>query len=151
MKNFSDLLAIDPRLPVTMILSPITDNGAPRVVVTINERILYDRVMYQTETLVAEVALLQPIDIRICMTDKIYCAEKETAVIIQSISIDGFEIVPGWTHLATYDNDHQRSDPTAYLGFNGCWRLPVDRPFYNWHHQITGLGWLLEPTAVTRD
>ena len=81
------------------------------------------------------------------MSGKQYDQYRETAVIIDQLAIDGFDIIPTWTQLATYHNDHDSRGPTAYLGFNGTWRLQIDRPFYQWRHAVTGLGWLLAPTS----
>jgi hypothetical protein len=49
------------------------------------------------------------------------------------------------SHLATYKNDQNVTQPTNYLGFNGTWNLKINEPFYRWRHNITGQGWLLEP------
>jgi hypothetical protein len=96
---------------------------------------------------IISVDVLDHIDISIGMRDKIYSAEKETAILIDSIKIDGFEIVPSWTQLAEYINERNFTGPTSYLGFNGTWRLSIQEPFYQWKHRITGQGWLLHPTT----
>ena len=88
--------------------------------------------------------LLTPFTIEIELKNKIYTTEHETAVIIKCLQIDGIDLVPRFDYLAEYDNDHANADPTSYLGFNGKWTLTFDRPFYQWLHQATGQGWLLD-------
>jgi hypothetical protein len=92
-----------------------------------------------------KVELTNSIEIEISMMGKEYSQAQETAVIIESVNIDGFEIVPDWTHLAVYNSERGVQGPTSYLGINGSWQLTIDRPFYQWRHRVTGQGWLLEP------
>jgi hypothetical protein len=92
-----------------------------------------------------DVPLLDPIKIEIGMSNKKYNQNLETAVIIDSVCIDGFEITPNYTHLANYQNERNIDNPTSYLGFNGVWKLTIPEPFYRWQHRVTGQGWLLEP------
>jgi len=146
MKNFSDLLDTDSRINVKVCLFAITNNGYPCCKVIINNLTQYDGPIAGSMTLECAVELIDPIKIEIMMSDKNYSAEKETAILIDSVNIDGFEIVPNWTHLAHYDNEKFINEPTSYLGFNGTWLLAINEPFYRWQHRITGQGWLLEPT-----
>ena len=87
--------------------------------------------------------LLTPFSIIIELHNKVYTTEYETAVIIKRLSIDNISIIPEYTHLAQYDNDHGFTDPTSHIGFNGKWALTVDRPFYQWLHQAQNQGWLI--------
>jgi hypothetical protein len=151
MKRFSDLLDTEFKILISLTLEPITQNGAPFVRTTCNNIILCDNALDQTQTWRTSVDLLEHIDLQIELSDKTYCSYRETAVLIKSLMIDGFEIVPNWTHLANYHNERNITGPTSYLGFNGIWELKIDEPFYRWRHRITGQGWLLEPTSVTRD
>jgi len=145
MKTFSDLLDTDLKVEIKIALGVSVDNGIPRCRVRINDEILYDGTIDRELSWQCQRELLEPIDIEISMSNKQYDQHRETAVIIKQLTIDEFEIVPGWTHLATYQNDHDRKAPTAYLGFNGTWRLFINRPFYQWRHEVTGQGWLLTP------
>ena len=77
------------------------------------------------------------------MSDKDYSVEKETAILIDSVIIDGLEIIPNKTHLAYYFNERNIDSPTSYLGFNGTWRLQINEPFYLWQHRIIVQGLLL--------
>jgi hypothetical protein len=145
MNNFYALLATDTVLQIKISLNVIHDNGFPMIVLRVNDFVVpYDVV---TDLIEQEFKLpmTDAVSIEISMSDKKYSQDKETAVIINSVNIDGFEIVPGWTHLACYDTDRGQSGPTSYLGFNGKWSLQIKEPFYRWQHRITGQGWLLEP------
>lgn len=143
MTVFSELLATEHSLTIKIQLSPIVDNGVPICAVKINNSVEYYAQLLDTITLTKQMLLLESVDIEISMFDKKYSDERETAVVIKSILIDGFEIVPYYTYLAEYINDHDYNQATSYLGFNGTWRLTIDRPFYQWQHQATNQGWLL--------
>lgn len=145
MKNFSDLPDTDPDITVTLKVSVISDNGSPGALIRVNQDVIeYLQLTHSVEHCF-DVALNEPIEIEIALIDKQYSQDRETAILIDSISIDGFEIVPAWTHLAEYQSERGPQGPTSYLGINGSWKLKIDRPFYQWRHHITGQGWLLEP------
>ena len=143
MTVFSELLATEHSLTIKIQLSPIVDNGVPICAVRINDSVEYYGQLLDSITLVKQLSLLEIFDIKISMLDKRYSEERETAIIIKSILIDDFEIVPYYTHLAKYNNDHNYNLATSYLGFDGTWQLSIDRPFYQWQHQATNQGWLL--------
>lgn len=145
MKNFSELLATETVIPVSVAIEPITYNGDPHAWIVINGLTVYRNSLSFPISVTVDIPLLEPIDIEIGMSDKIYNEQAETAVIIKSICIDNFEIVPNYTQWAQYQNERDFNSPTSYLGFNGTWRLSTAEPFYQWHHRITGQGWLLEP------
>jgi len=147
MKNFSDLLDINQQLTVSVNISPLNGNGDPKAWIKINDRILFDSVLMFPVTALIELPLLDPLNIEIGISDKIYNETLETAVVINSVNINGFEIVPAWTNLANYQNDHANDASTSYLGFNGVWRLTISESFYRWQHHVTGQGWLLEPVS----
>ena len=141
MKTFLDLQAIELTLEVKLVLVPV---GQPQISVNIGQHNLITQ-LTDTATITQHIDLTSAFAIDIALLEKDYNATVETAVIIQSLSIDNFEIVPGRTHLARYTNDHDYADPTNYLGFVGNWRLEIDCAFYQWQHQITNQGWLLVP------
>ena len=147
MNNFSELLDTDHQIKITIRLEVIGDNGFPGASIRVNNDVVeYLRLLESVEH-IFDVPLMDVVDIEISMIDKLYSQDQETAVIIKSIDIDGFEIVPGWTHLAIYDSERGLQGPTSYLGINGSWKLSIDRPFYQWRHDVTGQGWLLEPIS----
>lgn len=147
MKNFSDLPDTDPTISVIIQLSVITDNGCPGAKVRVNQDVIEYLQLTQSVQHQFDVALREPLQIEIALIDKQYDQDRETAIKIDSVSIDGFELVPAWTHLAVYDTERGLQGPTSYLGINGSWRLDITRPFYQWRHHITGQGWLLEPSV----
>jgi len=147
MKQFSDLLDTRFLLSVQIVLVPIAYNGAPWCTISCNNTVLMDNHLLEKKQWTISIDVLDHIDISIGMQDKIYSAEKETAIVIESITIDEFEIVPSWTHLAEYTNERNFIGPTSYLGFNGTWKLSIPEPFYRWKHRVTGQGWLLYPTT----
>ena len=147
MKNFLEMLDINPELDIIIKLRAVTENGYPSVLVEVNDRsVLHDSLLGTVEHKFA-MPLLEPIQIKISMSNKEYHKHKETAVILESVRIDDFEIIPNWTHLTRYDNERGIDRPVSYLGYNGSWVLNITEPFYQWHHHVTGQGWLLEPTS----
>lgn len=156
MKNFSDLTAIESRLRVCVRLTPIVDNGAPDVIVCCRGQhrgqTWQSPGMFASSSFEFDCGLEELLTIEIGLRGKRYSQDRETAVIIDSITIDDFEMIPAWTHLARYQNDRGYQGATNYLGFNGTWTLSMSQPFYQWKHQATGQGWLLHPvTATVRD
>jgi hypothetical protein len=146
MNNFLDLLATRQQLNLTIKLGVISHNGCPGASLRVNNDVIEYLQLDSAVEHSFELAVVDPIEIAISMSNKQYSEHAETAVLIQSINIDGFEIVPQWTHLANYNSERGSQGPTSYLGVNGTWTLTIDRPFYQWKHLITGQGWLLEPT-----
>ena len=90
-----------------------------------------------------QLPLLDPILIEIKISGKDYNNDSESAIIVDKLTIDGFVIEP---HLAVYTNDHNYTDPTNHLGFNGTWKVDINKPFYQWKHEVLNRGWLLSPT-----
>jgi len=147
MNNFLDLLDTDCQINVTLKLGVIHDNGYPGVSVRVNDNVIEYLQLTKSVEHQFDIPLLDPIEIEISIKDKQYSEIKETAVLIDSMNIDGFEIVPQWTHLAEYHSERGLQGPTSYLGINGSWKLTIDRPFYQWRHHVTDQGWLLEPIS----
>ena len=145
MKNFSELLDTDMSVAIAISIEPVTANGDPVAWIIVNGQTVYRNRLSFAVSVAIDIPLLDPIDIEIGMSDKAYDEHAETAVIIQSVCIDGFEIIPNYTQWARYQNERDFDSPTSYLGFNGSWHLSTEEPFYRWHHRITGQGWLLEP------
>lgn len=147
MKNFSELLATDRQLTVCIKLRAIADAGVPWVTVKVNGQLELDQELSGSALILTEIPCDQSWSIDITMRDKIYREDLETAVIVDCVEINGHNLVPDFTHLAHYHNDHKQDNPTNYLGWNGTWAFRSDRPFYHWLHQNTGQGWLLEPIS----
>ena len=121
--------------------------GQPRYKVRINN-VVYEHLAVNNlgqTSLIANCHLLEPIRITITLYGKDYLEDSTRALVIESLRLDEFDIVPNWTQLAIYDNDKNCNQPTNHLGFNGHWTLDIDQPFYLWKHSITGQGWLFQP------
>jgi len=145
MKNFYELLDIENQIDISLTIAPVVDIQFPKIKININEKCLRDGNIEELITLEHKIELLENLNIKIQLYDKDYNTSQKTAITIQSLKIDLFEIIPQWTQLATYENDQNVIHATNYLGFNGTWNLKINEPFYRWKHKITGQGWLLEP------
>lgn len=145
MNNFSELLAIDPYLHVCIRLHAVAEASPPTVSVFVNgQEELFDT-LSGSALILTHIPCDQPFSVEIGMSGKVYQAELETAIVIDSVKIDEHELIPEFNHLASYVNDHDQNVPASYLGWNGRWTLKSDRPFYQWFHEHTGQGWLLQP------
>lgn len=148
MKNFLDKPDTNPTVSVRLVLTTIIDNGAPDVKISVNQQTMIYKKLKQQIDHQFEIPLLDPINISIEMSGKQYDEHRETAVILESVKIENFEIIPNWTNLSSYINERGINEPVSYLGYNGVWTLRIDEPFYRWHHRVTGKGWLLEPAGL---
>jgi hypothetical protein len=142
MNNFSDLLAIDSVLNVKLQLTPVHQ---PWAKVMINQQCVWDDQLIKPLAVACQLPLLEPLNVSIELHSKDYAVDNLSAILIEQLTIDNFELIPNWTQLADYVNDHCYQDPTNYLGFNGTWRLSISEPFYQWQHRVGGQGWLLKP------
>lgn len=149
MKNFLELLATEPpRIKLRLHLVPVIDGQYPQCRVIINQTTKFQNVLREEVWLEHDIALLESLDVNIMLHDKVYEINQECAVVIQALEIDSHKMLPGYAHHAVYINDHNYSEPTTYLGFNGSWQWALNQPFYRWWHHAQGRGWLLEPNAT---
>jgi hypothetical protein len=140
MKNYLDLRATNHQLNVEIELETI---GRPKFNCGISNKLIEYHGNSDTINLSYKLDLLESFSVIIELIDKVYTTEYETAIIIKRLCIDNINLIPKYDYLAVYDNDHDNNTPTSYLGFNGKWTLTFSRPFYQWLHQVTGQGWLL--------
>lgn len=145
MKNFSALLDSDPWLTVRIAVAAITDNGMPRATIRVNGTCVFDNLLESTWTGSIQTPLLDPLVVEVMMSGKQHDAERETAIIVQNITVDQCPVMPRFAHLVQYTHEQGTGPATSYLGFNGCWRWDTRQPFYPWWHGVTAQGWLLEP------
>lgn len=145
MNNFSELQATDISLALSITLTPHYRTHAPEVTVCVGSVTYYTGILNQQIQLTHWFPLQSVFDIKIHLQNKNDIDDCTTGVIISDLTVDGNNLVPNWTHLAHYTNDRGFHGPAAHLGFNGVWKLCIDRPFYQWWHINTGQGWLLEP------
>ena len=142
MNTFSNLLDTELFLELTLRIRSV---GDPWLKISINNHDV--ACQFDSTNMLSihhKLPLLDPFSIRIELVEKDYMAAHETAAIIEQLSIDDFDVVPAWTQLAQYNNDHNYHDPTNYLGFIGVRQLLIDRPFYQWTHVVTNQGMLLQ-------
>lgn len=142
MNNFSDLLDIKPDLAIRLQLTPV---GTPHIAVRVNQHCVWQGLLTVPWNCELRHPLTDPLQVTVELMNKNYKVDSTSAVIVEQLSIDQFDLVPNWTHLIDYQNDHNYQDPTNYLGFNGAWCLDINRPFYHWLHHVSGQGWLLKP------
>lgn len=147
MNKFSDLLATDHDIEVRIGIQPVNDNGVPHCRAKINQVVLFDGYAQGRLDVSHKVNLHDNVMIEIAMFEKTYCAEKETALIIEYIFIDGLQVIPKLVHLVVQHNEKNYHVPSCYLGANGIWRLEITSPFYQWFHRATNQGWLLKPIS----
>lgn len=145
MKNFSELLATNLSIDLELVLRPVIDNGAPYVDVVIDGKQIYSHAMVKSTVFRVSTLLLNPLDISITLSGKQYSVEQETAVVIESLKVDGFDLVPRYLAQVKYAHEQGQGPAGAYIGFNGLWQLKHMIPFYQWKHTATGQGWLLTP------
>jgi len=144
MKNFSELQATKQTINVGMVIDCEANAEPPNVIVRLNKW-GWRGELGRHKTFEWEIDIDEPIELEILLHKKDYRTSPQTAVLLLSIRFDDFELLPMYSHVESYDNDHGWDEPTNYLGFNGIWRLRIDEPFYRWRHRVTGQGWLLEP------
>lgn len=145
MKNFLEALDIKQQLKVKISLSIIDDNGYPDVKLTINNNVTFIKKDINLLNFECLIRIHQNIKIQIDMKNKIYSNLAETAVIVNSIEIDDINIIPTFNHLIEYQNDKKLPITTEYIGYNGCWTLDINEPFYNWYHKVSSQGILIKP------
>jgi len=143
MKNFYDQQ--DTNLNIRVMLSPIKDKDFPDILLKINTVVLHEGTLTESTVFKHQWPLMDIFKISLELKNKNYKSSSKTAISIDSLKIDEFDIVPNWTQLAIYHNDSNVTAPTNYLGFNGTWSLEITESFYRWQHKITGQGWLLKP------
>jgi len=82
-------------------------------------------VRYDGKTVEQTVDLLDPINILI---------RSDQDIEIESLEIDGFELVPKYNHLLP--------NSSSFVAKGIDWQFSIDIPFYQWKHQATHQGWL---------
>ena len=102
MNTFSDLQATKLDLELSLQIRPV---GRPRLKVSINDDV-YEWNAEHPFLIQRQLPLLDTFLIKIELLEKDYTAAQETAAVIKSLRIDNFELVPSWTQLAVYQNDH---------------------------------------------
>ena len=133
-------------MDLVLIAEPV---GRPDVEIWANQQLIYQGQLSESMTVSTQLPLLMGLSVLVKLKNKVYSSESETAVVLNKLSVDGFDIIPSFTHLVDYANDHDFKEPTSYIGFNGEWKLEINKPFYQWQHEITSQGWLFQPCGIT--
>jgi hypothetical protein len=143
MKNFLEALGTDPKLKVEISIRAIIDNGYPDFNLFFNEKLIAHHNQTQIH-LIEYIRYDEKLSIKIKMFGKKYSALKESAIIVENISIDDINIIPTFSHYTVYNNDHNKPITTNYLGYNGDWSININEPFYHWYHSVTAQGILIK-------
>lgn len=127
MKNFYEATVTKRNLDldIVILLKPV---GTCYCLVKINHAQLFDGFLSDDLVITDKVPLTDSIEFNISVER----AHPE-AIIIEKITIDGYDIMPIYLHLA--------DPPTNYLDHSGSWALSIPN-FYPWYHEITGQGWI---------
>jgi hypothetical protein len=124
MKNFYDLTAIDTSDRLKLILR-IVRHGTISAIIKLNNKIL------NSDYLIQSFDLFDTIKLEISVLDFI---EGSSGIEIAELSINGYEILPKYQHLA--------NPKCNYVDFKSPWVLEIPGPFYVWYHDISGQGWI---------
>ena len=144
MKNFLETSDTDRHLDIVVDLSIIDKNGYPDFELLINGQ--KQDVAKNKKNIILEkkLPLLDPIEFTIYLKNKKYSAIKETALVV-CIFIENINVLPDYTHLTEYQNDHSKEIQTNYIGYNGTWKFIIDKPFFQWYHYHSSKGILVTP------
>lgn len=115
MKNFSDLTDINTKEKLFVNIQ-LKEHDDAIYVFTLNNHAI-STVNYSTTF-----DLFDNIDVK--------CFVQQGAVEIEQCSVNGFEVLPIYLHLA--------SPPTSWI--TTSWKFSIPAPFYVWKHNITGQG-----------
>ena len=147
MKKFYELL--DTRFPLraTVVLKPITEMP-PMINLKINGRQVYEG-HPKTETKIEhEIFNNENVRIELMISDKKYTDNRDSAVLLDSLVIDGVEMSTHASLNAVYQTDQAwgvYKGVTTHFGWNGTWIFDPGKPFYHVKHEIKNYGWLLSP------
>jgi hypothetical protein len=147
MKKFYELLDTRFPLPITVVLTPISDTP-PHVELIINGTGVYAGRPTNATHIDHRVFSDENISIELIISGKIYNMDSTSAVVLESLRMDGVETVPYLSRHAVYQTDQAwgvYDKPTSHLGWNGRWRFDVGKPFFHIKHEIKNHGWLLTP------
>lgn len=124
MNNFSEITAIDTAGQLTVELKTVVHGRC------IHWTMLNEHTVESSQA-VLKFDLFSPIVLKINL---IWFKEGTSGVEIQSLKVNGLEIMPRYQHLA--------SKSTNYIDQLGLWSLEIPSPFYTWYHGISGQGFI---------
>jgi len=140
MNPFLNLLdTIETEIKIKISLHPVKYVNVPEVDVLVNDIFVFSDLIKEKKIIQTSVQLEENIDLKIV-------SKNNNALVIKSIKIDDFEIIPDHINYSNYVGaDGTDYGSSEYLGVSGKWNLSIKEPFYNWKHKTTGMGWLLHP------
>lgn len=121
-KTFSDTLGIDPKLNVTVTLQV---HGRVGFSFFINGKRCSEGANYFQFDLLDALKLESKI---------VQYAQGSSAVEITEFSVNGYNVLPLYQHRSSSGN--------CYHDWIGSWAMVIDKPFYQWYHDVSGQGWI---------
>jgi hypothetical protein len=121
-KTFSDILAINPKLQVTVAVA-IHGHVAGRVD--------FNGMRCYAGTNHFEIDLLDNIELVSSITNYV---EGSSAIEITEFTVNGYNVIPLYQHRSSSGN--------AYHDWVGEWQMSIPGPFYTWYHTASGQGWI---------
>ena len=145
MKNFLEALDTSTDLEVVVALKVVTDNGEPFFKAETINGIVYQGKLTKDQTLRFTIPGNKRFYVSFSMEEKIYSEKKETAVVLESMTIAGRNVLPNFINETVYDNDQKKQLCTNYMGFNGTLKFDKTENFHAWYHEKSGQGMLICP------
>lgn len=148
MKNFYEITDIDTSnaLDIKISIAPIHYNkNKMSCEIAINGTNLYTGVPERPFVVFYKLGLLEPIEIAFVVDGKRdgdTCNDGDVAIVIESITINGHEIVYECKQVAEYISENCSIEPLNYMGFNGIQTITISKPFYQWLHDVRPWGWI---------
>jgi len=122
MKNFLEITVIKPKLQLEFTYKP---HGNFKHIVTVNGHVCTPG---KNEF---SIDLLESIHIESTIFKKL---NKSDAIEIVQAKVNEYTFLPLYMHLATNTN--------CWHDYEGKWQYKINKPFYNWFHEVSGQGWI---------
>jgi hypothetical protein len=148
---------------LSVSLTPVFWNDTPNIKIQFNQQLLFLGKLTKQKVFKWNLPAIDKNRLSIFFlnkSDEDTVDDKDKAIIIDSIGIEGFNYNSFFTHSQykpdyspgyyRYAKEHNLSVDkiinTNYLGFNGEWWLEFDWPVFAWIYQVetNGLGWIYE-------
>ena len=116
MKNFYEITVIDTHNQLEVEIELIAHDN-PEYTFTVNNLPVVSKMRFA-----------------FCLLDQLQfcCQISRGAVEVAKLTINGYEVLPVYQHLA--------EPATSWITTD--WKFTVPAPFYAWYHNITGQGWI---------
>lgn len=139
-------------------IKPIWWNDAPKILVKLDDEILYNDEILETTSIPFNKHILNGKHFLFVnflnkgYNDTILEENKDKAVIVESVEFFGI-IDPRFIWNKSYykpeypEDYHNKIDQLNghnYLSWNGIWCLEFTSPIFTWIHDVTNLGWIYE-------